>query len=879
MDPWVQAAAAEIAGRAERELGALVGVSSPSGDAAGAEEVLAIVRALLPDAAVVERPPCSSPGHAADLLARVRGTGSGRVLLLGHVDTVVAHGEHRPLTPDGDRLAGSGAIDMKGGDVLALGVLRALAASPADHAEVALLLVCDEEWRTAPFRHAEHFAGFDACLCFEAGQTTAEGEDEVVVRRKAAATLLVSAAGRSAHSGSAPERGANAAVAVARAALAVADENDPGGPDRLTAVPTVLRSGDAFNVVPAAGELTCDLRADDEAAFDRGARRAARRGRGRPPGAQDAARLARDGRPRGDRARPGRRRGAPRPPAARRGARRRQRREPSRLGRPGDDRRPRAARWRGPRPRRVRLTRLDRAACAGGARRRPRRPRGRLTPPRLGASRSVADAMGTDVERSPVRRSLLPLLIVVGLCAPAGAWATEVGINVPGGAAAGASAGAAGATGARYARVFWDYPGTATPGAELASYAEVVSAFRAAGLQPVITLTGRNAASLDPAAYAAYIGTAAAAFGGRVAAWEVWNEPDEAEYWGVAGGDPAKYTALLKAVYPRVSHHARVLVGGLVGNDYDFVDRLYAAGAQGSFDAIATHTDTACSLVSPYDFYRDPNGRISRYSFLGFREVRASMERNGDGGKPIWITELGWNTMSTEPGSCDIGVSAGKKAAGVSQADQATFTGQAYHCLAEYPYVSHALLFTLRDEPGHGSGGFYGILTATGAAKTAYAVFSNIARSGPDAHAGDACGDFVPPTITTRIPANAQFSGALPLRASATDRSGVARISYYVDTSPTPIRNFTPATRSTCRRPSRRTWRPTAAGRAPSCWRRARTPSGSSRSTGRATARPRPSRWSRSIRGRSGRRPPGPRRSSPAGARAAPSPSRCRARA
>ena len=34
-------------------------------------------------------------------------------------------------------------------------------------------------------------------------------------------------------------------------------------------MPTVLRSGDAFNVVPGAGELVCDLRADDAAAFER----------------------------------------------------------------------------------------------------------------------------------------------------------------------------------------------------------------------------------------------------------------------------------------------------------------------------------------------------------------------------------------------------------------------------------------------------------------------------------------------------------------------------------------------------------------------------------------------------------------------------------
>jgi glutamate carboxypeptidase len=266
----ITGAAEALARHAERELEALVGVSSPSGDRDGAEQALAVCAALLPDTARVERVECSSPDHAPDLLATVTGTGERRVLLLGHVDTVVRHGEHRPLRRVRDRLVGSGTVDMKGGVVLALGALDhvARAVPPEAFAEVALLLVCDEEWRTAPFAHAPRFAGWDACLCFEAGQQGPDGEEGVVVRRKAAGTLRVAAAGASAHSGSAPDRGRNALLALAEAARAVAACHDPQGPERLTAVPTVLHSGEAFNVVPAAGELYCDLRADDDAAFD-----------------------------------------------------------------------------------------------------------------------------------------------------------------------------------------------------------------------------------------------------------------------------------------------------------------------------------------------------------------------------------------------------------------------------------------------------------------------------------------------------------------------------------------------------------------------------------------------------------------------------------
>jgi glutamate carboxypeptidase len=260
--------AGSIAARAERELRSLVGVSSPSGDVPGAEEALAVASALAPEEAEAERVACSSPDHAPDMILRVRGTGERRLLLLGHVDTVIPHRAHRPLEEDGGQLVGSGAVDMKGGVVLALGILRALAQRTAEFAECALLLVCDEEWRTAPFAHATRFAGFDACLCFEAGQLTEDGRDAVVVKRKAAGTLRVRAHGRNAHSGSAPDRGINALLAIAEAAQIVAARHAPDAEGRLTAVPTVARSGDAFNVVPAEGELICDLRADDHRAFD-----------------------------------------------------------------------------------------------------------------------------------------------------------------------------------------------------------------------------------------------------------------------------------------------------------------------------------------------------------------------------------------------------------------------------------------------------------------------------------------------------------------------------------------------------------------------------------------------------------------------------------
>lgn len=264
---WLRAAAAEIAHHAERDMEALVAISSPSGDVEAAEEMCSLISALVPSQAGIDRPECSTPGYAPDLVASIAGSGTGRVVLLGHLDTVISHRDHRALRDEDGRLVGSGSIDMKGGVALALGVMRALAERPQEFAELALLLVVDEEWRTGGFAHGPRFAGYDACLCFEAAQLAPNGDEAVIARRKAASTLRVIAHGVAAHSGSAPERGRNALLALGEAARRVAAAANPGGPDRLTAVPTVIAAGEAFNIVPASGELTCDLRADRLEAF------------------------------------------------------------------------------------------------------------------------------------------------------------------------------------------------------------------------------------------------------------------------------------------------------------------------------------------------------------------------------------------------------------------------------------------------------------------------------------------------------------------------------------------------------------------------------------------------------------------------------------
>ncbi|HLH14856.1 MAG TPA: M20/M25/M40 family metallo-hydrolase, partial [Solirubrobacteraceae bacterium] len=219
MDGDLTALAARLAPAVVEHTRALADVSTPSGERDGTERAIELCASMLPGWEL-ERVRCSTAACAPDLVASRRGSGDRRLLLLGHLDTVVAHHQHRRCEVRGERLYGPGTADMKGGVAVALALARALSERPERYAELSVLLVCDEEWRVAPFAHTERFAHYDACLCFEAGELGENGEDAVIVRRKGAGTLRVRAAGRASHSGSAPHQGRNALLALAHAAIA-----------------------------------------------------------------------------------------------------------------------------------------------------------------------------------------------------------------------------------------------------------------------------------------------------------------------------------------------------------------------------------------------------------------------------------------------------------------------------------------------------------------------------------------------------------------------------------------------------------------------------------------------------------------------------------
>jgi glutamate carboxypeptidase len=122
-----------------------VNIESPTEDLAGVRNVGALFeeqfQALGMTAKWINLPPdLKRAGH---LLAETHGKSGKRILILGHLDTVL-RGEKFRI--DGNRAFGSGIADMKGGDVIVIQALRALKAVGAlDDSRIIVMFTGDEE--------------------------------------------------------------------------------------------------------------------------------------------------------------------------------------------------------------------------------------------------------------------------------------------------------------------------------------------------------------------------------------------------------------------------------------------------------------------------------------------------------------------------------------------------------------------------------------------------------------------------------------------------------------------------------------------------------------------------------------------------------------
>jgi hypothetical protein len=119
-----------------------------------------------------------------------------------------------------------------------------------------------------------------------------------------------------------------------------------------------------------------------------------------------------------------------------------------------------------------------------------------------------------------------------------------------------------------------------------------------------------------------------------IKSWQIWNEPNLDVYWA-SGVSPAAYVKLLReasTAIRSVDPTAEIVTAGLPQSRLGvpllkYLTSLYNNHAQGLFNTVA---------INPY-------ARTVAELSARLRAVRRIMNRFGDTGARIWITELGWS--------------------------------------------------------------------------------------------------------------------------------------------------------------------------------------------------------------------------------------------
>ncbi len=179
------------------------------------------------------------------------------VFLIGHTDTVFPPGTFETWRGEGDRACGPGVCDMKGGLVVTLFGLEALAHGGfLDGVPLRALWVSDEE-TGSPESQAITRARVQGCACalgFESGRA----QDRIVTRRKGLASLEVEARGVPAHAGNAHDKGRSAIWSLARFVDRVQAITDYAR--GVTVNVGRIEGGTTRNTVPAHASCEVDVR-------------------------------------------------------------------------------------------------------------------------------------------------------------------------------------------------------------------------------------------------------------------------------------------------------------------------------------------------------------------------------------------------------------------------------------------------------------------------------------------------------------------------------------------------------------------------------------------------------------------------------------------
>jgi O-antigen ligase len=193
--------------------------------------------------------------------------------------------------------------------------------------------------------------------------------------------------------------------------------------------------------------------------------------------------------------------------------------------------------------------------------------------------------------------------------------------------------------------------------------------------------------------YAAFAQAVADRYGDTITYYQIWDEPNIRIHWGYMDPRPAHYTTMLCSAYAAIHStdpHANVIAAALAPNveagpenlsDLRFLRAMYELGAGDCFDAAA---------AKPYGYSTGPYDRRVDAGVLNFSRwilLREEMVRRGDGKKPLWGSNFGWNHLPADwDGMPSIWGS-------VSAVEQERYTRDAYErARREWPWAGGLIL-------------------------------------------------------------------------------------------------------------------------------------------------------------------------------------------
>ena len=209
----------------------------------------------------------------------------------------------------------------------------------------------------------------------------------------------------------------------------------------------------------------------------------------------------------------------------------------------------------------------------------------------------------------------------------------------------------------------------------VAKYDGVVDAVAASGLKLIIRVgqppkwaTGLRASAPNPppddlsgtGPLANFLYGLVKRYQGKVAAWQIWNEPNLKREWGKAP-DAGEYARLLKTAYHAIKvadPNALVISAGLSPTgvmppeampDDMYLDQMYQSFAGRSseayFDVLGAHGAgyKAPPDMDPAQVAQDKAyGGHRSFCFRRVEDLRAVMEKYGDTKKQVALLEFGW---------------------------------------------------------------------------------------------------------------------------------------------------------------------------------------------------------------------------------------------